>query len=71
MSAYILLIEKLDGIVELATGRDGRYLTAIGENNYLLREVGDRLLEQKVILSYQLAILSAAPKTLADIDMLS
>jgi len=65
---YTLLIERNSGEVVLATTTDGKHLIAQEGNQYLLREVGDSLLKDNIIVSYQLALLCGYPTTLEDIQ---
>jgi hypothetical protein len=65
---YTLLVEQTNGVVTLATTTDGKHLVAQEGNQYLLREVGDSLLKDNVISSYQLALLCGYPTTLEDIQ---
>ncbi len=52
---YALIVEFEDGDVELVKGkRKGGPIVATESNQYLLREIGDRLLEKKLIIGYQL-----------------
>jgi len=64
MSTYILLIEYHDGTVIIAKGSDGKsHIVAREGNQYLLREIGDRLLDDNLIASYQLAVMVGEPVT--------
>jgi len=52
---YMLLIELTDGDVQLAKSENGKGpVVAVEGNQYLLREMGDRLLTKKLIIGYQL-----------------
>lgn len=65
---YTLLIQLKTGVVVLATTPEGKHLIAQEGNQYLLREVGDSLLKDNIIVSYQLALLCGYPTTLEDIQ---
>lgn len=64
---YILLFQYPDGSVDLARGKDGKYIAAEEGNQYLLREIGDRILEDGLIEAYQIALLSGFPKRKDDL----
>ena len=51
---YMLLLEFAGGNVQLAKGNDGKHVVAFEGNQYLLNEIGDRLLEHDLIVGYQL-----------------
>jgi len=53
---YMLLLEYADGDIQLAKREERKGpLIATEQNQYLLREIGDRLLRNKLIIGYQLA----------------
>lgn len=58
---YILLIEHADTSVSIAKDTDGRHLVANNGNQYLLREIGDEILEENLGVGYQLAMLCGFP----------
>jgi hypothetical protein len=60
---YMLLLEKADGTITLAKAKDEKGpMVATVDNMYLLQEMGDRLLESKEIIGYQLAKTITYPK---------
>ena len=52
---YLLMVELEDGEVNLVKSAEKKGpVVAVESNQYLLREIGDRLLEKKLIIGYQL-----------------
>lgn len=59
---YMLLMEYIDGDVEIVKRNElGSPVVAIEGNQYLLREIGDKLLEKGRIIGYQLVKTISAP----------
>jgi hypothetical protein len=62
MNNFILMVEYLDGSVVLASlGKKDSYLLATEENKQYLIEIGNKLLDDNLIKSYQLATLYGPP----------
>ena len=52
---YMMIVEHVDGDIELVRRENGKGpVCATETNQYLLREIGDRLLKKKLIIGYQL-----------------
>ena len=60
MRNFTIMAEYLDGHVRLMN-TDKDYLVADEENRYLLNELGDSLLEDDLIKSYQILELIGSP----------
>ena len=59
--SYILLLERAGEQVQLATGSNNKYVVAREGNDYLLHEIGQSLMDDGIIVGYQLAQLVGAP----------
>lgn len=63
MRNFTIMAEYLDGHVRLMESSKD-YVVATEDNKYLLNEIGDRLLEDGLIISYQILELIGQPVTL-------
>jgi hypothetical protein len=63
MRKYTIMAEYLDHKVRLMESSKD-YVVATEDNKYLLNEIGDRLLEDGLIISYQILELIGQPVTL-------
>ena len=61
MKIYLLLLEMHDDTVEVARGKNGGPVVAVEGNQYLLSEIGNRLLEEGVIKGHQLLVSAGPP----------
>ncbi len=61
MKVYLLLLEMHDDSVDVAKGSKGGPIVAVEGNQYLLEEIGARLLEEKVVKGYQLLVSAGLP----------
>lgn len=57
---YMLLLESADGSVSIAKGLDDKSIVAYEGNQYLLEEIGQRLLDKNLTIGYQL-VTAAGP----------
>lgn len=68
MRKFTIMAEYLDRKVRLMESSKD-YVVATEENKYLLNEIGDRLLEDGLIISYQVLELIGQPVTLEKQDV--
>jgi hypothetical protein len=53
---FVLMLQYADGSLVVAQGKNNNEIVALPGNEYLLQEMGERLLEKGLITAYQLAI---------------
>ncbi len=66
MTVYLLLLELPDGRLRVSQGRDDAPIVAVEGNQYLLIEMGDRLIEEGCVVGYQLLKTAGEPVRKAD-----
>jgi hypothetical protein len=59
---YMLLLEHVNGNVQLAKNKEGTKIVAEEGNQHFLRYIGDGLLEENLIIGYQLVVTFEKPK---------
>ena len=70
---YVLMIEYVGGNLQLAKSGDqnsGKIVVAREGNQHLLREIGDKLMDDKLIVGYQVLVTFEPPVRCYEVEQI-